>query len=92
MFSEYGKHDALGLAELVKQRQVSATELVDTCIARIEKVNPALNAVITPMYDEARAAARAMRFFRSTRSYPTGRGCSDQLWQKKGKDRCPCPL
>ncbi len=50
--------DALGLAELVKNKVVSPLELVDRTIARIEKVNPELNAVITPMYEAARKTAQ----------------------------------
>lgn len=49
--------DALAQADLVRSGQVSAVELVDTAIARIEAVNPALNAVITPTFDQARARA-----------------------------------
>lgn len=33
-------HDAMGLAELVKTRQVSASELLEAAIARAEKHNP----------------------------------------------------
>jgi amidase len=57
MFSEYGDYDALGLAGLVRSRQASALELVDAAIARIERHNPALNAVVHRMYDRARTAA-----------------------------------
>jgi amidase len=56
-FPEYARHDALGLAELVRTRQVSAAELVETAIAHIEAINPRLNAVIHSMYDHARAVA-----------------------------------
>jgi len=55
--SEYTELDATGLAALVRDGQVSASELVEEAIARIEALNPALNAVVTPMYEEARAAA-----------------------------------
>jgi amidase len=58
-FTEYARYDALGLADLVRRREVSAAELCEACIERIERVNPQLNAVITPMYEQARAAARA---------------------------------
>lgn len=51
--------DATAQAELVRRKQVKAIELVEAAIERIERLNPALNAVITPMYDEARAAAKA---------------------------------
>ncbi len=50
--------DATAQAELVRRREVSPLELVEAAIARIERLNPTLNAVITPLYEEARAAAR----------------------------------
>ena len=49
--------DATALAELVKRKEVSAAELVDAAIARLEAVNADLNAVITPMYESAREQA-----------------------------------
>lgn len=55
--SELGMSDATAQAELVRKKNVKPIELVDAAIERIEQVNPQLNAVITPMYDEARAAA-----------------------------------
>lgn len=58
-FSEYARYDALGLAELVRKREVTPAELVECAIARIEKVNPRLNAVVEKAYDSARAEARA---------------------------------
>lgn len=48
------KHDALGLAQLVRDRQVSGEELLDRAIARVEAVNPKINAVVLKHYDEAR--------------------------------------
>ena len=50
-------YDALGLAELVRTKEVQPIELVDLAIARIEALNPKLNAIVTPMYAEARKAA-----------------------------------
>ena len=52
-FQEYDQYDGLGLAELIRKKEVSAEDVCETAIARIEKVNPKLNAVITPMYDHA---------------------------------------
>ncbi|MGA9254962.1 MAG: amidase [Candidatus Sulfotelmatobacter sp.] len=49
--------DATAQAELVRRKQLKPVELVDAAIARIERLNPALNAVITPMFELARAAA-----------------------------------
>jgi amidase len=57
-FPEYSKYDGLGLAELVRNKQVSALELVEAAIQRIEAHNPQLNAVITKLYDSARDAAQ----------------------------------
>ena len=50
--------DATAQAELVRRKQVSPAEMVDAAIARIESVNPQLNAVISPLFDKARAQAR----------------------------------
>src|SRR5262245_52669553 len=50
--------DAVALAELVKQKRVSPLELCDSTIARIERLNPGLNAVITPMFESARDRAK----------------------------------
>ncbi len=49
--------DATAQAEMVCRGEVRASELVEAAIERIEKVNPALNAVITPLFDEARNEA-----------------------------------
>ena len=35
--AEYASYDAVGLAELVRKREVSPTELVEAAIERIEK-------------------------------------------------------
>src|SRR2546430_13470316 len=51
--------DATAQAELVRQRHVSPRELVDAAIARIERVNPQLNAVIIQRFEKARAEAAA---------------------------------
>ncbi|MBS1253428.1 MAG: 6-aminohexanoate-cyclic-dimer hydrolase [Anaerolineales bacterium] len=55
-FTEYNEYDGLGLAELVRDGEVTAGEVVEAAIARIEALNPQLNAVIHTMYDRARAA------------------------------------
>ena len=54
--SEFEKYDGLGLADLVKRRDLRASELLDMVIERIEELNPKVNAVVTRMYDQARAA------------------------------------
>jgi hypothetical protein len=49
--------DATGQAALVAGGRITPSELVDGAIARIEKLNPTLNAVIHEVFDRARAAA-----------------------------------
>jgi len=49
--------DATAQAALVASGEVSATELVDAAIARVEAVNPEINAVIHPLFERARARA-----------------------------------
>jgi len=63
--NEWSTMDATAQAELVRRREFTPLELVDAAIARIERVNPAINAVITPLFEEARAAA-------VSRELPTG--------------------
>lgn len=58
-FTEYGRYDALGLAELVRSGQVSPTELLDEALARTTAVNPQINAVIHLMEGRARDAIAA---------------------------------
>ena len=53
-FKEYPEYDALGIAELIANKQVAATEVLDAAIATIEELNPAYNAIIHTMYDDAR--------------------------------------
>ena len=52
--SEYFSHDALGLAELVRTKQISSTELLDVAIALTEKLDPKLNAVPIKHFELAR--------------------------------------
>jgi amidase len=55
--NELSTMDAVAQAELVRRREVTPLELVDAAIARIERVNPTLNAVITTLFEKARKAA-----------------------------------
>lgn len=50
--------DAMAQAELVRKKEVTALELVDAAIARINAVNPKVNAVVTEFFDEARETAK----------------------------------
>lgn len=57
--SDYSSYDGLGLAELVKKRDVTPVELAEAAIARIEAHNPTLNAVVLKLYELGRAMAKA---------------------------------
>lgn len=57
-FEEYRRHDGLGLAKLIAERQVSAAEVLEAAIARAEAVDPRLNAIVTRMDEIARERAR----------------------------------
>ena len=56
-FTEYDRYDALGLAELVRNGEVTPGELCREAIDRIERVNPKINAVVTTMYEQGRQTA-----------------------------------
>ncbi len=58
-FREYASFDGLGLAELVRKREVSPLELLEEAISRVEKHNRAINAVVYKFYDKAREVARS---------------------------------
>ena len=54
---DFSRLDATAQADLVRSRQLRPIELVEAAIERIERYNPALNAVVTPIYGEARRVA-----------------------------------
>ena len=56
--TDLARLDAIAQADLVRRGEVTPLELVDAAIERIEAVNGTLNAVVTPLYDAAREAAR----------------------------------
>lgn len=55
---QFAHLDATAQAELVRKGEVKPIELVDAAIERIERVNPQLNAVVTPMFEIAREVAK----------------------------------
>ena len=59
-FPEFHKYDGLGLAELVRTRQVAPADLIEEAISRIEARNPRINAVIYKLYDQARTTAKGV--------------------------------
>jgi amidase len=52
---EVWRLDAAGQAELLRARLISRSELAEAAVQHIERLNPALNAIVTPMFDEALA-------------------------------------
>jgi len=53
-FKEYDDYDAIGLAKLVRTKEVSPHELLEEAIERNERINSKTNAVVLKLYDEAR--------------------------------------
>ena len=52
-FKEYGSFDAVGLADLVRKKEVTPKELLGEAVARTAKVDPQINAVVVKHYDHA---------------------------------------
>lgn len=50
--------DATAQAEVIRRKEINPVELLESTIDTIERLNPTINAVVTKMYDEARAAAQ----------------------------------
>jgi amidase/6-aminohexanoate-cyclic-dimer hydrolase len=53
-FQEYESYDMLGLAQLVRERAVSAGEVLSAALDRIARLNPRFNAVTFVLEDPAR--------------------------------------
>jgi len=56
-FDDYRRLDGVAMAEAVRRGELSAAELLEAAIARIEAANPALNAVVRKRYERARVEA-----------------------------------
>jgi amidase len=54
----FSGYDGIGQAQLVRSKQATPLELVDSAIARIEAANPKLNAVVWEMFEHARTRAK----------------------------------
>jgi len=55
-FADFERHDALGLADLVRRGKVTPADLLDAAIDRVEARNPLVNAVVIKLYDYGRRA------------------------------------
>src|SRR5262249_14368525 len=58
-FSEYANLDGLGLAELVRRREITPREVFQSAMEVLERVDPSINAIAFTMESEAEAALRA---------------------------------
>ena len=56
---ELTSHSAIRLAELIRTRAVSPVEVLEAHLRRIERINPALNAIVTPAPDAMDRAREA---------------------------------
>ena len=57
---ELARLDAVAQAELIRKGEIQPIELVESAIARIERLNPQINAIITPLFEKAREQAAAL--------------------------------
>lgn len=56
--SELSRKSAAELADLIRSRKISPVELLDSCLATIDRLNPVFNAVVTLAAEEALACAK----------------------------------
>ena len=69
--AELAAVDATAQAELVRRGELTPAELVEAGIERVESLNPALNAVVTPMFERAATHAAVVFGPRSRSSLPS---------------------
>ena len=56
-FAEYENLDGLGLAEMVKNKEITPSEIMEEAIRRAEALNPELNFLTNDAFDEGRRMA-----------------------------------
>ncbi len=62
--SELAGLDGTALADMLRTKEISATELLEDVLARVERVNPEINAVLLDLFDPEVAVAHAAAFDR----------------------------
>ncbi|MCC6646201.1 MAG: amidase [Polyangiaceae bacterium] len=55
---DYDAHDGLGLAALIRDGEITASEVVEEAIGRAERAQPTLSFLVHRMYESARRRAR----------------------------------
>jgi amidase len=58
--NEFACFDAIGLADQIRRKRASASEVLEASIASIDKLNPRLNAIICKLYAKARDQLSAL--------------------------------
>jgi amidase len=56
-----GALDGVAMAARVRSGEIKPLELVDAAIARAEKANPQINAIVTPLFERAREQAKGAK-------------------------------
>ena len=82
-YEEYIAHDGLALAAAVRTGDVTAMELLEVAVARLEAVNPHINAVVHMMEEDARLAAERPIDGSTTIESTPGRPASIHAWRMK---------
>ena len=72
---EYVSYDAMELAAAVHRGDVTATELLELALQRLEALNPQINAVVHLMEEDARSAATTPTNGLSTESPSSPKTC-----------------
>jgi amidase len=90
MASEAWEMEATEIAALTRTGRMSCREAVESCLARLDAVNPAINAVVRALSDEAMAAADEAdaRFQRGDRVGPLH---GVPVTTKVNTDQAGCP-
>src|SRR5262245_54908389 len=60
LIDELASCDAMRQAELIRLGELKPVEPTEAAIARAERFNPAINAIVTPLYDSARSQAASI--------------------------------
>jgi len=82
IFDDYDRYDAVGLAHLVREGATTAGELLESAIARLEAVDPVINAACMTMYDNHPVTEDALPAARRWQSVDcwARNAIEDELW------------